>query len=64
MSSMSHWTIKSSNTLERQAARATGRRSLSQVTGAAFGIGDIWASLHAEGKSPDNNDLLKIVVTG
>ena len=34
------------------------------MTGDAFGIGDIWASLHAEGKSPDDNDRLKIVVTG
>ena len=32
---------KSSNTFERHAVRATGHRSLSQVTGDAFGIGDI-----------------------
>ena len=35
------WTTKSSNTFERHAVRATGHRSLSQVTGDAFGIGDI-----------------------
>ena len=58
---MSHWTAKSSNTF---AVRATARRSLSQVTGDAFDIGDIRASLHAEGKSSDNNDRLKMVVTG
>ena len=63
---MIHWTTKSSNTFERHEVRATGRRSLSQVISDAFGIGDIhvWASLHAEGKSPDDNDWLKIVVTG
>ena len=40
-SSMSHWTTKSSNTFERHAVSATGRKSLSQVTADAFGIGNI-----------------------
>lgn len=40
------------------------RRSLSQATGDTFGIGDICASLYAKGKSPDDNDQLKITVTG
>ena len=34
------------------------------MKGDSFGTGDIQASLHADGKSPDDNDLLKIVVTG
>lgn len=64
MYSMCHWTTKSSSTFESHAVRVTGGRSLSQATGEVLDIGDIWTSLYAEGKSVDDNDWLKIVVTG
>ena len=43
---------------------AIGRKSLSQVTGVVLAKGVMWGSFHAVGKVPDNNERLKMVVTG
>ena len=53
---------KSSNNFGRQAVRAIGRKSLSQVTGMVLGKGVMWKTLHAVGKVPDDSEWLKMVV--